>query len=761
MAMSGNTDPPSRRKPPMDRNPFARARAFLDYNRVAKWFGLLATVGSAVLFVALLGLLGLFVDLVVSQGTIPSFDQLPAPEQEAFLREYRLPDEAAERVALVGKVQQHFDRIEAGRVDLKTSTHLPTWLAGESPRRLPRAEQTLLWYAALPDWLEAAVSPAAAATVRTSIRERIEASGLDSIDRPIPNYGLLSLVVRSRSSYSGGVVRTLAGWEEWTWLDGNRNYLGGLLISAAVLAVLRLALLFLSSYLAARTVVEAVTRLRRAIYHHTHRLGTLAFRALGPSEAVSVSTRHLESVHEGLFLWLTTYFREPVKFGLLLAFAFLINFWLALAFLIFALLVWVAGGQLAAFLRQRGRHVDARSAEQLALIQESLMMTRLVKVYLMEPFNQARVERQLAGYARAQKRRYLGEAIYRPVFAFLGLLAAVVLLYVSGTAILNGEFGVTTAVTLATVLVCCYWPAVAFLDARRTLRRSRDSAGVLFAFLDRKADVRQDLKAEFIPAMTRALEFDKVTLKEPGTGRKLLRGVTLEIKAGQRVAFVGTDEMEKHALVYLLPRFLDPTSGEIRIDGKNLRWVTLDSLRAQIAMVLQHNLVFNDTVANNIGCGDPTYPLPRIIEAAKVAHAHQFIQKLPQGYETMVGEMGHALTAGEKFRLALARAILRDPAIFIIEEPATPLDDDNKDMIDDTLNRVLPGRTVLFLPHRLSTLRNCDRVYLLHEGEIKAAGDHRDLLANNDLYRHLQYLEFNEFAGLIQPPAPVVEEQNL
>jgi ATP-binding cassette subfamily B protein len=185
----------------------------------------------------------------------------------------------------------------------------------------------------------------------------------------------------------------------------------------------------------------------------------------------------------------------------------------------------------------------------------------------------------------------------------------------------------------------------------------------------------------------------------------------------------------------------------IRIDHKNLRWVTFDSLRAQIAVVLQHNLVFNDTVANNIGCGDPSYNLPQIIEAAKVAHAHQFIQKLPQGYETPIGEMGHALRIGEQFRIALARAILRDPALLIIEEPVVALDDDTKALLDDTFARVLPGRTAIFLPHRLSTIRACDRVFLLHKGRIEASGEHRELLAQNELYRHLQYLEFNEFVG--------------
>jgi ATP-binding cassette subfamily B protein len=226
----------------------------------------------------------------------------------------------------------------------------------------------------------------------------------------------------------------------------------------------------------------------------------------------------------------------------------------------------------------------------------------------------------------------------------------------------------------------------------------------------------------------------------------LLEGVSLTIPAGQRVALVGADDLEKRALVYLIPRFLDPTSGEIRIDDKNLRWVTLDSLRAQIAVVLQHNLVFNDTVVNNIGCGDPSYSLPQIIEAAKVAHAHQFIQKLPQGYETLIGEMGHHLGIGQQFLIALARAILRDPAVLIVEEPATPLEENIKALLDDTFARVLPGRTTIFLPHRVSTIRSCDQIFLLHKGRVEAAGVHRELLSQNELYRHLHYIEFHEFA---------------
>jgi ATP-binding cassette subfamily B protein len=317
-------------------------------------------------------------------------------------------------------------------------------------------------------------------------------------------------------------------------------------------------------------------------------------------------------------------------------------------------------------------------------------------------------------------------------------------MYVAGLIVLSGGLGVAGMVVLATTLISMYRPTQKWLEARRVLRRGRESAVHVFKFLERRGDVGQVVGAEFLPPLADRVEFDNVSLREPGGNRMLLENVSLTIPAGKRVGLIGADDLEKHALAYLIPRLLDPTAGEIRIDKHNLRWVTLDSLRAQIAVVLQNNLVFHDTVANNIGCGDAAFTLPRIIEAAKMAHAHHFIQKLPQGYETPIGELGHALGVSEQYRIALARAILRDPALLIIEEPEAALDEDAKSLLDDTLTRVLPGRTCIFLPHRISTIKACDRLFLLHKGRVVASGVHKELLAQNPLYRHLHYLEFNE-----------------
>jgi ATP-binding cassette subfamily B protein len=699
----------------LEREAFARARRFLNYSPVAKWLALGSAVGTGVLYVALLGVLALFLDLIVSRGEIPAFQSLPLSSKDNL---YQLWDGLEPETRKLWLQQ-----IETGQ-DIQR-------LATANPRTLSAKDQELIWRAYLCDLLSRRVSARAAAAVKA-----------ESPDQPLVDRGILSLVVRTNSRPFSRALGWVVSWNPWTW--DNYKYLPGLFALAVTLALLRALLRFVMIAAAARATVEAATRLRRAVYHHTFRLGTLAVRALGPSEAVGIFTRELEAVHNGLYTWLTVVFREPVKFLLLLAFALVVNFYLALAFLFFALLVWLVGGQVAAYYRRQGRAAMQKAAEQLALIQESLMLMRLVKVYLMELFNQSRVERQLSRYAKAQMRRHLGEAIYRPLLVFLGTLAAAVLLAAAGLILLSGHLSISTAILLAATLISLYWPLVTMFEHRRLLRRARASAVALFEFLDRKGEVGQMVGAEFLPPLSRQLEFEDVSLREPGTNHMLLDSVTLSIQAGQRVGLIGAEEMEKHALVYLIPRFLDPTSGEIRVDHHNLRWVTLDSLRAQIAIVLQHNLVFNDTVADNIGCGDPSYTLPQIIEAAKVAHAHQFIQKLPRGYETLIGDMGHRLEIGQQFLIALARAILRDPALLIVEEPTVTLDDDIKALLDDTFARVLPGRTVIFLPHRISTIRSCDRIFLLNKGRVQAAGPHRELLEQNELYRHLHYIEFHE-----------------
>jgi ABC-type multidrug transport system fused ATPase/permease subunit len=433
----------------------------------------------------------------------------------------------------------------------------------------------------------------------------------------------------------------------------------------------------------------------------------------------------------------TTY-RCPIIVVGLLVLILLLNFWLAVSFLLLAALVWLIGGQIAAHFRRDARLGSRQADRSLALLVESLGLLRLVKCFQLERFNQNRVERQLAESGRSGWRKLRGDALAGPLLGSVALIAGVALLYLAGRSVLAGQFTVAGLVVMGVALVSLGPPIAAWVDSRLKLRRGREAADAIFEFLDRRGEAAEAADAEYLPALTTRMEFRAVTLKEPGTDRNLLGNVSFAVPAGARIAIVGPDPVERRSLVYLIPRFLDPTSGEIRIEDKNIRWVTHESLRAQVAVVMQDDLIFTDTVANNIGCGDQQYNLPQVIEAAKLAHAHQFIEKLPYGYETMVGDHGHALKLGERFRIALARALLRDPSILIIEEPVGPIDDDTLALLDDTMERASHGRTILFLANRLSTLRSVDRVFLLKDGHLEASGSHRDLWQNNEYYRRLQ-----------------------
>lgn len=730
-----------------ERDAFDKASAYLNYHAAAKWSAYAAAIATAVFFVGLLAVLWLFADLLVYRGQIPGYRALTHTDQERFLDRWSnlKEDERIERLKAVGFTDKESERLgrlgqrpknsELEEVDVLRD------LNREDLDRLWRAEVGNILYTRLGDNEDA--------------RSRVVLSEQPNYDEL--NNGILSLVVRSRAhgSYLASVVAWAASWNSWwAWnVPGETSpfprFLFGLLVVGLLLVLLMALSEFLMREMAARATIEASNRLRRAVYLHTFRLGTLAFRALGPAEAVTVFTRHIEAVHDALYARMTVYFREAVKFGLILAFALVVHPLLALAFLIVAVLLWMLGGQVIDFFDRQTKNATNEASQSLTIMRESLMMMRLVKCYLMEGFNRSRVERQLAHYSQVQMIRYRSEALFQPLLMLIGIVSTLLLLFVAGIIILAGHLGVPGVIALSTALVSLYQPLQKWLESRRLLKRGRDSAVQLFKFLERRGDVGQVVGAEFLEPLGRGIEFDNVSLREPGSNRMLLEEVSLTIPAGKRIGLIGAEELEKHALVYLIPRLLDPTSGEIRIDQHNLRWVTLDSLRNQIATVLQHNLVFHDTVANNISCGDPAYTLPQIIEAAKIAHAHHFIQKLPQGYETPIGELGHSLSSSQQYRIALARAILRDPALLIIEEPESQMDEDTKSLLDDTMARILPGRTAIFIPHRISTIRACDRLYLLHRGRVSATGQHKDLLSANPLYRHLHYLEFNEIADQI------------
>jgi subfamily B ATP-binding cassette protein MsbA len=277
----------------------------------------------------------------------------------------------------------------------------------------------------------------------------------------------------------------------------------------------------------------------------------------------------------------------------------------------------------------------------------------------------------------------------------------------------------------------------------------------VFEVLDTLPEVREKEGAPDLSPIRRDIEFSHVDFRYAEDGENILKDVTFNIPMGTMVAIVGSSGAGKTTLVDLIPRFYDPRAGTIRIDGTDIRDVSLASLRGRIGIVSQHTILFNDTVRANITYGTPDAPAEKIEEAARRANAHGFISRLANGYETVVGEQGLKLSGGERQRIAIARALLKDAPILVLDEATSALDTESESVVQEALEYLMRGRTTLVIAHRLSTVRNADVIFVVEEGRIVETGRHDELLSRESRYRSFYLKQFEERRSGEEPgPGP-------
>lgn len=696
-------------------------RGYLGPNSANRAMAIVSALISGVCLVALLPVLFLFVDLMVWKGRVPNYSQLSPARQQQFRDTWNngLADQLPIKESLT-----------AIRPNGETGPESVEW-----ERR---------WQAAVHVWLGRTMGPAAAG-------QYFDLPLVEQGSYPKPAHvyaesrlGVLPTVAREHHRWTGELLGRLLSTMSWTWAPGptgsaNESYL----FTLFVLAFLFVAGAGLGSlaarHFATRAAVDGSTRLRRAIYLHAYRVGSVAVSPIARAEATNVLVDRVEAIRNGVETELMAVWRIPVIIGGCLVVLFLTNPVVAAVVLCGVAAVWLVTDQVAVRYRSEARLAERTVESTRARLAESVARLGLVKAYLMDRFAQNRVERQLDDAATAERKRCRGIAFATPMLWAVGGLTSVLLLYFLGIVGLGGGCSLAATAVFLAGTALLIWAIHSFAAARVTARLARDGAAEIVEFLERRGDPGQPIDAEFLQPITRQIELLSLGVREPGSGRMLLEDVTATIDAGTRVALVARDRETLHAVAHVLTRFLEPTAGEVKADGKNLRWVTTDSLRTQFAMVTEESMTFTDTVSNNIGCGDPGFGLPQIMEAAKVAHAHQFIQKLPYGYETLIGGPGTILTPGQQYRIALARAILRDPSVLIVEEPTVALDPDSLALADDTFARIQTGRTVILLANREATMRSADQIIVLDQGRVAASGTHEMLLLSSDLYRRLGY----------------------
>jgi ABC-type multidrug transport system fused ATPase/permease subunit len=529
-----------------------------------------------------------------------------------------------------------------------------------------------------------------------------------------------------------------------------RNNLGALTTLLAIGLVLLLALSFLAQWrrsLMARAATSLATALRRQIHRQMYRLGQSSLPTEGVGPVVNIWTREVNDVRQGLLADLDAIPRVQVLGVGLILIAVLTSPILTVALGSLGLLVWITSRYLNRDARLAHEAALRDVSVQLCLLHEDLGLLRTIRIHGVESYDRQRFDEHLERFRLADSRRIQTEPAVSPtVFLLYGAALTFALGMLGYNVVILERISIATMLVLIAALSGLAHPIVDWLKARAAIRQANRSAAGIFEFLDRSPELHQNVGAHFLGSLKDQITLRDVALKSR-SGRALLDGVSIEIPAGSRTAIVGLDEDAKLAIACLIPRLIDPQSGRVSIDGHDLRDVTLESIRAQVGTVLQADLVFTDSVLVNIGMGDPMNGLPRVIEAAKVAHAHQFILDLPHGYDTIIGPLGHYLTPDQQFRTALARAFLHDPSIVIVEEPATTVDEDTQLFLDDTLARLASGRTLIILPHRLSTIRSCDQVIVLHNGKVEDVGSPAQLQTESKLYRHLLYQEFNEYVS--------------
>ncbi len=488
--------------------------------------------------------------------------------------------------------------------------------------------------------------------------------------------------------------------------------------------------------------------LRCQAYQHLQKLDIAFFEQSRTGDLSYRLTEDVDRVGEMVHKLFHQFLPCVLQLIAVLSYMVFLNWTLTLATIVVAPLMTLLIGWFGQRLLWLSKRSQAKVADIAALLTEVLAGMRLVRAFAAEDYELQRFTQAAEQNRRARLGAERLKALQFPVVGFLEAMSVLFLFWLGSVQISQGWLTAGEFVAFAAAVALLFDPITITTSNYNEYKQGQASVERILELFALTPQVQESPTAQALPGITGKVEYRRVSFHyQPD--QPVLRGITLLIRPGETVALVGPSGAGKSTLVHLLPRFYDPQEGSVLIDGVDIRAVTLKSLRRQIGIVPQETLLFTGTIAQNIAFGQTDWDCPAVERAARVANAHEFISALPQGYHTLVGERGVNLSGGQRQRLAIARAVLLDPKILILDEATSALDSESEVLVQEALERLMQGRTVLIIAHRLSTVRRADRIVVLEQGQIREMGTHEELLTQGGRYAQFYSHQFPDSRELV------------